>query len=230
MAALCSAGRLRGKLPFFFFFFAWCALVSLSLSVAGERRETTRRQAASCHSGLSSRHGALRCHWALPGSTLAPLGAAEGCASGWQDCTVSNVGGQCQDPIGPMTSVFSTGKRPASQWAVAGRGTLACHCEVSRCSPLRLAPERRSLLMPEERLAQKRHGADLVQFMNAVFIPVIMDKARQGCLGRIRDAGTDPVTLKTRVTWDGTVHRGLRRHGCQRTECSLFETASSPTS
>ena len=39
--------------------------------------------------------------------------------------------------------------------------------------------------MSEERLAQEGHGANPVQFMNAVFIPVVMDKERQGCLERI---------------------------------------------
>ena len=36
--------------------------------------------------------------------------------------------------------------------------------------------------MFEERLAQKEHGADLVQFVNAVFISVAMNKERQAAL------------------------------------------------
>ena len=63
--------------------------------------------------------------------------------------------------------------------------------------------------MSEEGLAQKGHGSDQVQFMNAILVPVIVDEKGQGSLRRICDAGTNPVALKTCV-------RGPRRHGCQR--------------
>ena len=36
---------------------------------------------------------------------------------------------------------------------------------------------------PKKELAQKGHGSDQVQFMNAVLIPAIMDEEGQGSLG-----------------------------------------------
>ena len=61
--------------------------------------------------------------------------------------------------------------------------------------------------MSEEGLAQEGHGSDQVQFMNAVLVPVIVDEEGQGSLRRICDTGTNPVALKTCITWDGTGQR-----------------------
>ena len=60
--------------------------------------------------------------------------------------------------------------------------------------------------MSEEGLAQKGHGSDQAQFMNAVPVPVIVDEEGQSSLRRICGTGTDPVALKACIPWDGTVH------------------------
>ena len=113
----------------------------------------------------------------------------------------------------------------------AGRLTpVACDSKVGSCPPFTLALEGRCVLMPKEGLAKKGHGSDQIQFMDRVLVPVIMNEERQRGLRWICDTGTNPVALKTCIPWNGTIHGGPRRHGCQGTERTLFKAAPSPAS
>ena len=51
---------------------------------------------------------------------------------------------------------------------------------------------------------------DLVQFMNGIFVAIIVHKEGQSSLVWISDAGTHSVTLKARVTRNDATTRGLR--------------------
>ena len=109
------------------------------------------------------------------------------CTTCWRDSAITDVGGQRQDLVRANgLGIIQWRNSLPFRWVPAGRGTLvACDCKVGRCPPFTLAPEGRNVLMSEEGLAQKGHGSDQVQFMNAVLIPVIVDDEGQGSLRRI---------------------------------------------
>ena len=104
---------------------------------------------------------------------------------------------------------------------------VACDSEVGSCLPFALALKGRCVLISKEGLAKKGHGSDQIQFLDKVLVPVIMNEERQRGLRWICDTGTNSVALKTCILWNGTVHGGPRRHGCQDTERLFFKAAPS---